>query len=62
MVQTQQVVQQQTSAASLLTPTQQLRPAVQTTSAGNTKYAVTPQVVQQGWHDFFLYVLIINYS
>jgi hypothetical protein len=47
IIQTQQ--QQPTSVTSLLAQQQQ-RPALQVSAAGpgNTKYAVTPQVVQQG--------------
>lgn len=51
IIQTQQQPQQQqpTSVTSLLAQQQQ-RPALQVSAAGpgNTKYAVTPQVVQQG--------------
>jgi hypothetical protein len=44
-----QTQQQPTSVTSLLAQQQQ-RPALQVSAAGpgNTKYAVTPQVVQQG--------------
>ena len=49
IIQTQQQQQQPTSVTSLLAQQQQ-RPALQVSAAGpgNTKYAVTPQVVQQG--------------
>ena len=55
-----QTQQQPTSVTSLLAQQQQ-RPALQVSAAGpgNTKYAVTPQVVQQGKEIFFFFQGIV---
>lgn len=50
IIHTQQQPQEQPTSVTSLLAQQQQRPALQESAAGpgNTKYAVTPQVVQQG--------------